>query len=197
MAKVYNYMFDNLTHLNDDACDLSQRNVQNTHYGNYSTTNYFAKNCGMKKTIEFATSQPNVFYNGGFGNSGAGGCNINDDSNVRIGSIQTHPKCRVSLFQRPFATVPYLGRGPCRPVVESRLQQGDFITNKKSCNTVTETEFKQHYTPLVPSLAATIQNPNNLVEGAAAEGWIRGGLPTRDLIRDQDYFQRHGKNTKQ
>ena len=32
---------------------------------------------------------------------------------------------------------------------------------------------------------------NNLVEGIAARGWIRGGLPTRDLIRDQDYFQRH------
>ena len=42
----------------------------------------------------------------------------------------------------------------------------------------------------MPSLQATIQNPANLVEGVAARGWIRGGLPTRDLIRDKDYFQR-------
>ena len=46
-------------------------------------------------------------------------------------------------------------------------------------------------TPLIPSLQETIQNPHNLVENVAARGWIRGGLPTRDLIRDQDYFQRH------
>ena len=43
---------------------------------------------------------------------------------------------------------------------------------------------------LVPSLKATIQNPANLVEGVAANGWIRGGLPSRELTRDQDYFKR-------
>ena len=47
---------------------------------------------------------------------------------------------------------------------------------------------------LVPSLKATIQNPANLVEGVANEGWIRGGLPSRELTRDMDYFNR--KNGK-
>ena len=41
---------------------------------------------------------------------------------------------------------------------------------------------------LVPSLKASIQNPANLCEGIAADGWIRGGLPSRELSRDQDYF---------
>ena len=58
---------------------------------------------------------------------------------------------------------------------------------------ITEKSFQQYVeTPLVPSLQATIQNPANLVEGVAAKGWIRGGIPTRELNRDQDYFQRHG-----
>ena len=39
-----------------------------------------------------------------------------------------------------------------------------------------------------------IQNPANLVEGVANEGWIRGGLPSRELTRDMDYFNR--KNGK-
>ena len=43
---------------------------------------------------------------------------------------------------------------------------------------------------LVPSLKATIQNPANLIEDAAADGWIRGGLPSRELSRDNDYFKR-------
>ena len=146
----------------------------------------------MKQPIDFATQQPNIFFKGGVGsNVGAGGCVVDDNSKLMIGTVQTNPKCRISLFQRPFVTVPYLGRGPSKPGLESALQQGDHVSNKKSCNTVTETPFLRETTPLIPSLSETIQNPNNLVEGVAARGWIRGGLPTRDLIRDQDYFNRH------
>ena len=42
---------------------------------------------------------------------------------------------------------------------------------------------------MLPSLQATITNPANLIENIAAEGWIRGGLPSRDLARDKDYTQ--------
>tara|TARA_Y100000996_G_C22513007_1_gene639224 strand:+ start:594 stop:1178 length:585 start_codon:yes stop_codon:yes gene_type:complete len=191
MASVHNYTFDNLSRIGDDLCGIIERDLQNQQFGTYSTTNYFAKYCGMEKPIAFATSQPNVFYNGGYGNyCGAGGCNIQEGSNLQIGSIQTRSKCRISLYERPFATVPYLGRGPSRPVIESRLQQGGYSGNKKSCKTVTEKPFNYDQTPLVPSLAASIQNPNNLVEGVAADGWIRGGLPSRELTRDADYIQR-------
>ena len=195
MATVHDYTFYNLSRIGDDACGITGRDMQNNEFGSYSTTNYFVNWCGMKKPIAFATSQPDINYVGGFGPCGAGGCNINSDSKLKIGSIQTHPKCRISLYQRPFATVPFLGRGPPRPVIESHLQQGGYITDTKSCKTVTEKSFQNYVeTPLVPSLQATIQNPANLVEGVAANGWIRGGLPSRELTRDQDYLQRC-KNT--
>ena len=44
---------------------------------------------------------------------------------------------------------------------------------------------------MIPSLKATINNPANLVEGVAAEGWIRGGLPTKQLTKDKDYATQH------
>lgn len=190
MASVHNYTFDSLTRLGDDQCYVSERTKQNTQYGAYNTTNFFSQNCGLAQPMQFATSMPSVFVNGGFGNSGAGGCNIGSDSNLKIGTIQTNPKCRISLYTRPFVTVPYLGRGPSNPVLETRIQQGDQITNKKSCNTTTEqSHIEYRHYPLIPSLKATVNNPNNLIEGAAAEGWIQGGLPTRELIRDSDYMQ--------
>ena len=194
MASVHNYLFDSLSRLGDDKCYVSERTKQNSQYGTYNTTNYFAQNCGLKQPLDFATSMPNVFVNGGYGNSGAGGCNINNDSNLRIGSIQTNSKCRVSLQTRPFATVPYLGRGPHNPVQESVIQQGDMVINKKSCSTTTEQSHidYRHY-PLIPSLQKTVTNPTNLVEGVAAEGWVQGGLPTRELIRDGDYMQDYRK----
>ena len=194
MATVHNYLFDNLSRIGDDQCSMTQRDIQNKNQGNYTTKNHFLKYCGMKQPIRFATQQPGINFKGGRGDNvvGVGGCVVDDNSDLTIGSIQTNPKCRISLYQRPFITVPYLGRGPPKPVLESKLQQGDHVTNKKSCNTVTETPFLRERTDLIPSLQDTIQNPYNLIEGVAARGWIRGGLPTRDLIRDQDYFQRHG-----
>tara|TARA_Y100000780_G_C13690897_1_gene419519 strand:- start:3246 stop:3818 length:573 start_codon:yes stop_codon:yes gene_type:complete len=187
MASVYNYTFDNLSRLGDDVCYNTERQKQNTSYGSYNITNYFADNCGMESTMAFATSQPNVFYKGGYGNSGTGGCNIDSDSMLKIGSEQNKSKCRISLYTRPFLTVPYLGRGKRNPFEESRLQQGDYINNKKSCNALSEKSYIEYrHTPMIPELKTSITNPANLVEGVASEGWIRGGLPSRELIRDQN-----------
>ena len=98
------------------------------------------------------------------------------------------PKCRISLNERPYLTVPYLGRGKCDPLLESQIQQGDFANNKKSINPSSEVSYIQYsQTPLLPTLKATISNPANLIESNAAEGWIRGGLPSRELARDKDY----------
>ena len=190
---TYNYTFHNLSRIGDDNCGISARDAQNNSMGSYNTTNYFLSECGMKKPISFATQQPFMFVGGGPGNSlcGAGGCNVDSDSKLKIGQIQTNPKCRISLQQRPFATVPYLGRGPPRPKMESILQQGAMIQELKSCKTVTEKSFSHvRDVPLIPSVAATIQNPANLVEGVAHDGWIRGGLPSRELTREQDYSNR-------
>ena len=51
-----------------------------------------------------------------------------------------------------------------------------------------EKSLRETQAELVPSLKASIQNPANLCEGIAADGWIRGGLPSRELSRDKDYF---------
>ena len=190
MASLHTYSFDNLSRIGDDVCALSERDRQNNNFGSYTTKNYFETHCGMEQPIKFATSQPNVFYNGGPGNVGAGGCNVDSDSNLRIGTIQTNPKCRISLEERPFKTVPFLGRGRPQPVKESKLLQGSYIGDKKSCKKNTEKSFGVEKVDLVPSLRQSIQNPSNLIEGEANRGWIRGGIPSREITRDNDYFQR-------
>jgi hypothetical protein len=95
------------------------------------------------------------------------------------------------LNQRPYATVPYLGRGTTNVVLETQILQGkDLANNRKSANPSSEINYANYSnTPLIPSVQATITNPNNLIESVAAEGWIRGGLPSRELARDKDYTQ--------
>ena len=194
MATYSGYTFNNLSRLGLDECNLSQTDIQNVASCNYSTQNYFASDCSMRSTIDLATTQIGVNYKG-TQNVAIGGCNINDSSKLQIGTIQTHPKCRIDLFHRPFATVPYLGRGAVNPIMESQIQQGEQLVNKKSINNLSEKSYiKYHQTPLVPSVEEKLTNPANYVEGAAAEGWIRGGVPSRELTRDKDYYTAHTKN---
>tara|TARA_B100001057_G_scaffold499583_1_gene610845 strand:- start:3756 stop:4340 length:585 start_codon:yes stop_codon:yes gene_type:complete len=193
MSNAYSYIFDNLSRIGNDECGVTARDTQNSAYGNYLTTNYFVANCGMKQPINFATKQPNVFYGGGVGsNCGAGGCVVSDETKLMVGNDPTRHRCKLSLQQRQFLTVPFLGRGPAKPVFESKIQQGAQITDKKSCRMLTEKCFMGYSNiPMIPSLNNTIQNPANLIEQVAADGWIRGGLPSRELTRDQDYLERN------
>jgi hypothetical protein len=191
MATYSGYTFNNLSRIGLDECNLSQTDIQNVASCNYSTQNYFASDCSMRNPISLATSQPGVMYNGGY-QVGAGGCNINDSSKLQIGTIQTNPRCRIDLFHRPFATVPYLGRGSVNPVMESQIQQGEQIVNKKSTNPLAEKSFiKYHQTPLLPAVQQRINNPAHQIESVASDGWVRGGVPSRELTRDTDYNNKH------
>ena len=191
MAFVYNYTFDNLSRIGNDACTQDQNTIQNINASNYLLQNYFINDCSMKQPIALATTQPGIMYNGGSG-SGAGGCNIDSSSNLLIGSIQTHPRCKISLFQRPFATVPFLGRGSVDPVLEAQIMQGELLTNKRSVNKLSEkSDIKYQFTPLIPSVKDRVTNPVYSVEGVASEGWVRGGIPSRDLTRDRDFYNSH------
>ena len=185
MASVYDYTFNQMTRIGDDYTDVSERNIQNVNSANYLLDN-LNTSCPMTKTISFATSQPNVNYSGGY----TAGCLINESSEL-LNTAISRPKVKLSLNQRPYLTVPYLGRGQSNVVLETQiLQGGDLVNNKKSVNPSSEINHTTYsFTPMLPSLQATITNPANLIENIAAEGWIRGGLPSRDLARDKDYTQ--------
>lgn len=189
MANTYSYTFDSPSRIGLDDCNKSQTDIQNVASCNYLTQNYFASDCSMKNVRALATTQPGIMYNGGY-NSGAGGCNIDESSKLQIGTIQTHPRCRIDLFHRPFATVPYLGRGSVNPIMEAQIQQGEQIVNKRSVNNLSEKSYiKYHQTPLLPSVQEKIKN--STIESDASQGWIRGGVPSRELTRDGDYFNKH------
>lgn len=191
MANVYSYTFNNPERIGLDQCCQSQTDIQNVEWCNYMTQNYFASDCSMKVPQQIAFTQPGVMLNGGYGSSSCGS-NIDESSKLLIGTIQTHPRSRISLFQRPFATVPYLGRGSVNPIMEAQIQQGETLVNKKSINPLSEKSYaKYHTTPLIPVIKEQMTNPSNCVEGCAQEGWVRGGVPSRELTRDTDYFNKH------
>ena len=183
-----NYAFDNLSRIGLDACSLSQESIQNVHACNYMTQNFFASESTMRRPIDFATSQPGINYTGGHG-SGPGGSNINQSSELLIGQIQTHPRCHIDLFQRPFATVPYLGRGSVNPVTESQIMQGEQFVNKKTASNLSEKQMiKYHETPLLPNVRRHLMRMQE--DQTTSTNWVRGGIPSRELDRDQNYMNK-------
>jgi len=183
----HSYTFDNMTNINDDQYAISERELQNNNYNNYITSN-FGTCCAS--ALNKALDQPNVFIKGGYGTTGCGNCGLVDNfSKLRNGALQTTVPCKLSLQQRMFKTIPYLGKGTFDPVIETELIHSEYVDQNKSINTVTDKPFKTLYTPLIQEIKQTISNPKHLVEQHVDKNWIRGGLPTRDAFKNKKYNQ--------
>jgi hypothetical protein len=193
MANVSDFTFNTMGRIGNDSCSQDINSIENAQACSYLLQNYFTTDCNMSKAKQLATTQPGIIYSGSMG-SDMCGSNIDDSSKLLIGTVQTHPKARIDLFQRPFATVPFLGRGAVDPTLESQIQQGEAITNKRTITQLSEkSHLKYRTTPMIPSVKENIQNPNNLIESSASEGWIRGGVPSRELTRDREGQQTGGR----
>ena len=181
MATLYPYTFNNMTRSRAETVDKTQQTVMNNKFGEHVLTTYFSDNDrGNYENV--ALSQPGVIFDGtGLSSHGIGPNTVDVDSALIIKKQNSRSLEKLSLQQRPFATVPYLGRGSADTSLESQLRQGDIVGNKKSVSTVTEQSFmnNQMY-PLIDSIKDTITNPKYLVQEAALDGWIRGGVATRE-----------------
>lgn len=191
MFKTDHY-FNNVDGLRMSNCGMSEQNLQNLNASNYLLKNYRPA-CPMTKAIDLATEYPTMNYTGSH-QVGIDGCNINTNSELHITDL-TRPSCKITLQERPFLTVPYLGRGRCDIDAESDLHNCLYTQNKKSINPSSEICYSNYTnTPMIPTLEASVQNPAHLVEDVAAEGWIRGGLPSREYTKTVMNNKNQGNN---
>jgi|TARA_B100000315_G_scaffold256195_1_gene301525 hypothetical protein len=173
----------------DDPCFVDVRTRQSVGPGRYSVANNFHCECKIPDVVRVATNVPQMTFRDGYG---VAGCVIDDDSNLRVGKTRKYPKCPNQLFARPYATVPYMGRGPGNPDVELEILTGESTTQKRQCNVLSGVTIPNFFTPLIPHIKENIQKPENIIPEAALDGWIRGGAPSRLVVRDIDYLERCG-----
>jgi hypothetical protein len=175
------FNINEFTRVRDDSCEVAQNIRDSAGPGKYQVTNLVPKQAAAAK-IEYPN--PTLLGKEGFGFNNMA---IDQDSRLRNEVQQAgRQKCPLHLQSRPFATVPYMGNGRGNSDVESSLIYAEFARIERPCGTVTETFFDNNFTPLVPHLAAHIQNPANLVPEVAANGWIRSGIPSRQFVRDMN-----------
>jgi hypothetical protein len=183
MTDVTNsYLFNNLGHISSDFSDQSQKNIHNTKFANYTISNFFNERASSQY-IDFATSYPTMMASGTNGGAGLNPQYVDVDSALALGGDNERPLEKLQLFPRPFLTVPYLGKGAGDPTLESQLQQGESVSDKKSVSTVAESlygNYSYDY-PLLESKKTQFANPANSMQELALAGWERGGSATRDF----------------
>jgi hypothetical protein len=172
------FEINRLTHSRDDKCGLEQYFSQSIGPGSYATT-YLVPDARIVNPT--ASENLMLFPREGYGYNNK---SIDSDSVLRNQPEFKNNKCNIRQQARPFLTVPYMGGGRGNPEVESYLQHAEMVRQGAECGTVTEQEFTQQYTPLIPLVKENIQNPKNLIPEVASPGWIHGGLPSRNYIRD-------------
>ena len=109
------------------------------------------------------------------------------DSLLTIKTQKERSLERLQLNQRTFLTIPYLGRGSVDPTMESKLQCGENVTERKSVSTIMNKNFDDYTLfPTDKHMIERVKNPKYTIEEFASEDcdWVRGGKTTRHVSED-------------
>ena len=184
MSEIVDFVFNNISRIGQDPYNHTQDATINNGTSSYLLTNLNQNN--EKNSINIMTKYPTM-NSKGTKQLGPYGYNV-DESTDLIKSKLTNLNCKINLQERSFLTVPYLGRGNVDVGLENSLKFGDTFKEKKSCmqfdkNSVNDLE---NY-PLNKDLKSSINNPNEHIEEIAVKGWIRGGVPSREIYKNKKF----------
>lgn len=175
------------TSLKDDKCTIMDNSEQSIAPGNYMLSNFNICDCKIDDVIDIATENPNLVFRDGYGVSD---CVIDESNKIRVGKVRKYPKCTQQLFERPYLTVPYMGRGSGNSNIETKLLPGEDTSQKRPCNSLAGVSIDNQFIPLVKNLKDNVQDPQNIIQEVADDKWIRGGIPSRQFVKDIDYIER-------
>ena len=172
------YTFHQSGRLGNDSVDNTQRTLQNTQYLN-SVLSHYSSDKSSTAYVDFATQIPGMMVSGMNGGNGLGGNSVEHESELFWKTQSERSLEKLQLYERPFLTIPYMGRGSADPALESQLMQGENVRGKKSVSTVME----QNFNPLdkYPLDSEKKASFGNTIEELALEGWTRGGKSARDM----------------
>ena len=174
-------------------CDKFQLNMNTRDYDNYCNYEFLNKN--NNKIFEHQFSVNNKKNNDYLDTKGLNsqnnydnGKNVNHSTKLR--NSKMIKKQKKELNTRVFPGSPYMGRGS--GIMEftdtnSKLNFGEDTRVKKSNNNIAAYSA-DNFIPLVPHIAANIQNPKHIIP----EFWVRGGMSSRVVTNNIDYLKSCG-----
>ena len=172
------------TRLPYEPCAQSESETQSQRPGEYMV-DLLGKKCDAPQQRQISLNERGNLYKDGYGWVSTDGCLVDNDSTLRNSRNLTNPRLIQQLFERPYLTVPYMGRGLGDAALESELKSGVIAGDRKQC--------KHAGASIQPDrmkycLYANPQNVDNIVPT-----WRWGGEDTRMNRRRENYYKRCGK----
>jgi len=184
MSQVVDFMFNNLSRIGQDEYNHTQDSFANNGHASYMLTNLNQTN--EKKAVDLFTGNPTMNLKG---TTQVGPYGYNVDQSTKLLKAQlTNANCKINLQERSYLSVPYLGRGNVDVGLENSLKLGDTLKEKKSCSQLNEKECNDVLDyPMNAKLKKSVSDPSKHIEESAVKGWIRGGIPSREIYKNKEY----------
>jgi len=182
--------------IHDDKLTIDLDSLQSQGPGLYHLDNQFGCECGLKEAREIQVSQPGIHLSGGFGWIAEKGCLVDNDTTLRQDKSKlTNSNDINQIVERLFTTTPNLNRGYHDVDVESVLINSDSTSDQKPCDSLAGVSIGNYFTPMIPKLSKEVQDTKHIVPEDSLAEWVRGGLPTRQIVRNADYLRRCQEKT--
>ena len=193
-AKEFN-LFTKASLLSDPiAVDLDT--IQSQGPGYYTMENMNGCGCELKDARAVQLSQPVINFEGGKGWIGEKGCLVDKDSELREDPDKlTNKKYIHQLVERPHLTSANLIKGYHNVDVDSVIRVGIDTGDDRACNSLSGVTIGNYFTPMIPKLQDEVQNIKHIIPEDSMQSWVRGGLPSRQMQRNQDYLRRCQEKT--
>tara|TARA_B110001469_G_scaffold122989_1_gene134384 strand:- start:4281 stop:4892 length:612 start_codon:yes stop_codon:yes gene_type:complete len=186
-----------LNNIRDDKSIQTLETIQSLEPGAYKLQNFYPKDCGQTNARNIQTSQVGINFSGGDGSIGKDGCLVDTNSYVRYHEL-TNLNTINQLNTRLTLTTPFI-RGYYNVDNESYLISGDGTKQHRTCNVLSGVSLLDYYyVPQVEKLKKNVQNSIHIIPEDNMSTWKQGGLSTRQIMRNMDYYNRceNEKNCK-
>jgi hypothetical protein len=161
--------------------------------GNYALQNFNSCECTADQQRQLSLAHPTVQFRDGHGWTSMNGCNIDKDSNIRNAKRLTNTREIHQLHPREVLTEPLKLKGTFNQDTESDLLFSKQTTQKRNKNNLSSVS-KDRFVPQIKSLKNNIQNPVHYITEDNDKQWKRGGMDTRNIVRDSNKDQRNNRH---
>jgi hypothetical protein len=195
-ADAKDFMLHSKGSINSDQATIDINITQSQGSGQYVLDNMYGCGCGLKDARKVQLSQAAINFEGGKGWIGEKGCLVDTDTKLRQSKDRlTNKRYIHQLTERPYLTTKSLKTGHYDVGVESIIRPGIRTTDNRPCNSLSGVTIGNYFTPMIPKLREEVQNEKHIIPEDSMQSWIRGGLPTRQMARNEDYLRRCQQKT--
>jgi len=177
------------TGIKDTGCYKTVTEKASEKVGNYSLSNFNSCECTAEEQRQLSIVHPTVPFRDGYGWSSINGCNIDKDSNLRNARNLTNTREIHQLHPREVLTEPYKSSGSFNTESENKLIFSEPTSQKRQSNSLSGVTIDR-FIPQLSIIKNNIQNPKHLIPEENSKTWRRGGIDTRNIVRDANRSQR-------